>query len=273
MARPIIRLPCFVEQRDKIDSYLVRFERVASYEGWEIDSYGVHLSTLLTGNARDVYFRLPLALANDYGYLKKALLEKYQLTVDDYRRKFFSVRQSNGENCTNFWGDLEYNLDQWLGLSNVERTFEGLRELLLKEQFLCSCPKDMAIFVKERAPVDQKSMLDLATNYERAHKYVGYEKARPISHQGGMGKSSNIPKYRHPQTIRLSPFPIKCYVCNKVGHKAKQCRQTKAHYNKPSQREYSLTNRHSIANAGVVMPSLTHVCSIYKSEALSECVC
>ena len=58
----------------------MRFERVASYEGWEIDSYGVHLSTLLTGNARDVYCRLPLALANDYGYLKKVLLAKYQLT-------------------------------------------------------------------------------------------------------------------------------------------------------------------------------------------------
>ena len=88
-----------------------------------------------------------------------------------------------------------------------------------------------------------------------------------------MGESSNIPKYRHPQSIRRSPFPIKCYVCNKVDHKAKQCRQTKTHYNKPSQREYSLTNRHSIANAGVVMPSITHVCSIYKSEAQLRCGC
>lgn len=180
-ARPKPRLPCFVDQKDKIDSYLQRFERFASNEGWEVESYGMYLSTLLTGKALEVYTRLPIALANDYGYLKKALLEKYQLTVDDYRRKFFSVRQSNGENCTNFWGDLEYNLDQWLGLSNVERTFEGLRELLLKEQFLCSCPKDMAIFLKEHAPVDQKSMLDLAEKYEMAHKFVGYDKARPIS--------------------------------------------------------------------------------------------
>ena len=180
-ARPKPRLPCFVDQKDKIDSYLQRFERFASNEGWEVESYGMYLSTLLTGKALEVYTRLPIALANDYGYLKKALLEKYQLTVDDYRRKFFSVRQSNGGNCNNFWGDLEYNLDQWLGLSNVERTFEGLRELLLKEQFLCSCPKDMAIFLKEHAPVDQKSMLDLAEKYEMAHTFVGYDKARPIS--------------------------------------------------------------------------------------------
>ena len=261
MARPIIELPCFDEETDKIDYYLKHFERVASYEGWDIASYPIYLNTLLTGKAREVYCRLPLALANDYRYLKKALLAKYQLTVDDYRRKFFSVKQVNGESCTNLCGDLEFNLDQWLELSNVEKTFEGLRELLLREQFLYSCQKDMAMFVKVRAPVDQKSMLDQAMNYERAHKYVGYEEAQPVSNQGGMRKCSNIPRYRHPQSNRH-------YRCKKVGHRANECRQTN---NKPSQRDYHLTNSHGIANAGVT--SLTHVCSIYESEAQLRCGC
>ena len=261
MARPIIELPCFDEENDKIDSYLRHFERVASYEGWDIASYPMYLNTLLTGKAREVYCRLPLALANDYRYLKKALLAKYQLTVDDYRRKFFSVKQVNGENCTNLCGDLEFNLDQWLELSNVEKTFEGLRELLLREQFLYSCKKDMALFLKVRAPVDQKSMLDLAINYERAHKYVGYEEAQPVSNQGGMRKCSNIPRYRHPQSNRH-------YTCKKVGHRANECRQTN---NKPSQRDYHLTNSHGIANAGVT--SLTHVCPIYESKAQLRCGC
>ena len=261
MARPIIELPCFDEESDKIDSYLRHFERVASYEGWDIASYPMYLNTLLNGKAREVYCRLPLALANDYRYLKKALLAKYQLTVDDYRRKFFSVKQVNGESCTNLCGDLEFNLDQWLELYNVEKTFEGLRELLLREQFLYSCQKDMAMFLKVRAPVDQKSMLDLAINYEWAHKYVGYEEAQPISNQGGMRKCSNIPRYRHPQSNRH-------YRCKKVGHRANECRQTN---NKPSQRDYHLTNSHGIANAGVT--SLTHVCSIYESEAQLRCGC
>ena len=261
MARPIIELPCFDEESDKIDSYLRHFERVASYEGWDIASYPMYLNTLLTGKAREVYCRLPLALANDYRYLKKALLAKYQLTVDDYRRKFFSVKQVNGESCTNLCGDLEFNLDQWLELSNVEKTFEGLRELLLREQFLYSCQKDMAMFLKVRAPVDQKSMLDLAINYEWAHKYVGYEEAQPISNQGGMRKCSNITRYRHPQSNRH-------YRCKKVGHRANECRQTN---NKPSQRDYHLKNSHGIADAGVT--SLTHVCSIYESEAQLRCGC
>ena len=200
-------------------------------------------------------------MVKSYRYLKKALLAKYQLTVDDYRRKFFSVRQANEESCTNLWGDLEFNLDQWLELSNVEKTFEGLRELLLREQFLYSCQKDIAVFLKVRAPVDQKTMLDLAIHYEWAHKYVGYEEAHPISNQGGMRKCSNIPRYRHPQSNRH-------YRCKKVGHRANECRQTN---NKPSQGDYHLTNSQGIANAGVT--SLTHVCSIYESEAQLRCGC
>ena len=119
----------------------------------------------------------------------------------------------------------------------------------------------MAMFLKVRAPVDQKSMLDLAINYERAHEYVGYEEAQPISNQGGMRKCSNIPRYRHPQSNRH-------YRCKKVGHMANECRQTN---NKPSQRDYHLTNSHGIANAGVA--SLTHVCSIYEREAQLRCGC
>ena len=121
MTPPIIELPCFDEESDTIDSYLVDFEQVASYEGWEIASYPILLSILLTGKARDVYCRIPLALANDYRYRKEALL---------------------------------------------------------------------------------------AINYERVHKYVGYEEAQPLSNQGGMRKCSDIPRYRHPQSNRHSFFAI-----------------------------------------------------------------
>ena len=106
-------------------------------------------------------------------------------------------------------------MDQRLWLSNVERTFEGVRELLLKEHFLCSCPKDMAIFLREHAPVDPNSMLDLAEKYEMAHKFVGSEKARPMFSQGGTSKASNIPASGNPPNNRPAPFPIEAF-CSSV---------------------------------------------------------
>ena len=47
------KLPPFVEGRDEMDSYLLRFERFARAAGWEEDQWAVSLSALLTGKALD----------------------------------------------------------------------------------------------------------------------------------------------------------------------------------------------------------------------------
>ncbi|KAI0243434.1 hypothetical protein LSAT2_000001, partial [Lamellibrachia satsuma] len=88
--------------KDELDSYLQRFERYAVNERWPRDSYALNLASLLTGKALNVYSRLPLALANDYDILKKALLQQYQLTVDDYRKKFYYTKQNADENATQY---------------------------------------------------------------------------------------------------------------------------------------------------------------------------
>ena len=88
----------------------------------------------------------------------------------------------------------------------------SLLDKLMLSKYSTRFQQNMAIFLKEHAPVDQKSMLVLANKYEMAHKFVGYEKARPISTQGGMSKSSNIPMSGNLQRIRPLPFTIKCYI-------------------------------------------------------------
>ena len=80
-------LPRFKESEGSIDAYLVRFERYASNEGWGHDCYALYLSAL-EGTALDVYHRLSDQDANDYDVLKEALLRKYSLTVEDFRKKF-----------------------------------------------------------------------------------------------------------------------------------------------------------------------------------------
>ena len=66
------KLPCFVEGKDNIDSYLARFETYAISTKWPRESYSLCLSALLTGNALDVLAKVPQASANDYDYLKRA---------------------------------------------------------------------------------------------------------------------------------------------------------------------------------------------------------
>ena len=69
------KLPSFVDEKDELDSYLLRFERYAENASWEKDTWAIKLSALLTGRAMDVYTRMSDADASDYDKLKKALLK------------------------------------------------------------------------------------------------------------------------------------------------------------------------------------------------------
>ena len=70
------KLPSFIDEKDELDSYLLRFERYAENASWEKDTWAIKLSALLTGRAMDVYTRMSDADASDYDKLKKVQLHR-----------------------------------------------------------------------------------------------------------------------------------------------------------------------------------------------------
>jgi len=80
------KLPHFDENRDNIDSYLRRFERYAALQNWAQSEWAIYLSALLKGKALEVYSWMPEAESCSYDKLKAALLRKYQLTVEGFRK-------------------------------------------------------------------------------------------------------------------------------------------------------------------------------------------
>ena len=48
------KLPSFIDEKDELDSYLLRFECYAENASWEKDTLAIKLSALLTGRAMDV---------------------------------------------------------------------------------------------------------------------------------------------------------------------------------------------------------------------------
>ena len=60
------KLPSFIDEKDELDSYLLRFERYAENASWEKDTWAIKLSALLTGRAMDVYTRMSDADASNY---------------------------------------------------------------------------------------------------------------------------------------------------------------------------------------------------------------
>ena len=80
------KIPAFNEGKDEMDSYLLRFERYATVHKWEPDTWATGLSALLQGKAFDVYALMPKEDALNYDKLKVALLKRYELTEEGFKR-------------------------------------------------------------------------------------------------------------------------------------------------------------------------------------------
>ena len=81
-------LPPFVDGKDNLDEYLLRFERYASVAKWNRSTWATMFRPLLTGKTVEVYNRLSPEESMDYERLKVALLERYDFTERGYREKF-----------------------------------------------------------------------------------------------------------------------------------------------------------------------------------------
>ena len=216
-------LTVFCDGKDDMDAYLQRFERYAENEGWEDGCYGTYLGTLLSGKALEVYSRLPASEARDYYKLKEALLIHYQLTQEDYRKKFHSGTQTSMETASQYHARLEHFFDNWIRLSKIEESFEGLRELILVEKFMHSFPRELALFIRERSPSDKKQLLELAKIFTSARAAVGGINKPQQSNRDTEARSNNQPLPNQPNNeSNWNQDPGKG-LCRQPGHRAIAC--------------------------------------------------
>jgi len=147
--------------------------------------------------------------------------------ICSYRRRvqteFFESKPEKGESPQQLIVRLKDYFLRWVKLSKVDQTFDGIKELLVKERYLATCPKTLELFLRERAVTSLEELGKIAEQYEDAHggmdgsrkerKHSPLRKSTEINQPGS--KSSGSPKLDKPR----------CFVCNKVGHKAKDCFQ------------------------------------------------
>ena len=122
-------LSAFVDGRDDLDNYLLRFERYATVAGWEKEAWATQLSPLLSGRALEVYSRLSQDESIDYERLKLALLKRYDFTEFGYRRKFLDAKPEGQESPGQFVVRLKNYLTKWVKLAKAEESFDGVVEL------------------------------------------------------------------------------------------------------------------------------------------------
>ena len=173
-----------------MDSYLKRFERFAENAKWPKEEWATNLATLLQGKALAVYSRLSSIDAVVYDTLKDALLKRYQLTEEGFRIKLRTSKQESGETASQFIVRLENYLTRWMDLGQVDKTFEGLKDLILREQFLAVSGKSLVMFLKERKLKSVAEMSKIADQYIEA-RGMGESMTKVLQTSVSEGRSEN----------------------------------------------------------------------------------
>ncbi len=113
--------------------------------------------------------RLLVERASQYDVVKDALLQRYQVTEVGFRTNLFDSKTEITENAVEFLSRIDGYLTRWMQLVKVEETYEGLRDLLLKEQLLKTGDKTLTMFVMERATAIAQQTVEIANRYLQVH--------------------------------------------------------------------------------------------------------
>ena len=228
------KIPAFNEGKDEMDSYLLRFERYATAQKWEPDTLATGLSALLQGKALDVYVLMPKEDALNYDKLKVALLKRYELTEEGFKRKYKKCRPENGETFQQFTTRMKSYFTRWIDMASIEKSYEGLQDLILREQLTFICNRDLELFLREREPKSLEQASKLADQYKEARyvdivslTYKNNERSRSRSNSESRSRSRS-PTSRGPnQGNQGYPRPrVRCYNCG-GPHVRRFCPQLK----------------------------------------------
>ena len=200
-----------------MDSYLLRFERYATAQKWEPDTWSTGLSALLQGKALDVYALMPKEDALNYDKLKVAFLKRYELTEEGFKRKYKKCRPENGETFQQFTTTMKSYFTRWIDMASIEKSYEGLQDLILREQLTFICNRDLELFLREREPKSLEQASKLADQYKEA-RYVDIEILTYKNNERSRSRSNSELRSRLP--IRRGPnqgnqgYPrVKCFNC------------------------------------------------------------
>ena len=209
-----LKLTKLTETED-IESYLTTFERMMQVYHVDEERWAFKLAPQLTGRAQQAYAAMTTEDATNYQRVKAAILHRYNITEDTYRRRFRDARKQSGESFTEMVIRLYDLVKKWMASCE---TVEEVLDRMVVEQVVSTMSTDLRIWVTERKPESREVAGRLADSYIQARqneggrndgrKKIAGPKSRDVTQQG-TGDGNRDPK--------------KCRSCGQEGHWAKYC--------------------------------------------------
>lgn len=209
-----IKLPFFDEKKDKFDTYVTRFESLATMQKLNKEEWAVQLSLLLTGDALEALYALPTEEQGNYDKIKESLLRKYSMTEDEFRKQFFDTLPSHGETIQYFTARLERTFTKWVEAAKIKKDYKGLSELIIREGLYKRCSPELTAFLREKAITELPEIVTAAQRYVDAHSCCWSK--------GVSGKKAENRTVEQ-KTTTEGDSKLLCTVCKKQGHTDSTC--------------------------------------------------
>jgi len=136
--------------KDDLDAYLIRFERACAAFNIRPEFWSTQLARLLQGRSLDVYQRLPAEEVDNYESLKNQSLKRFCLTEGGYRKKLKMSKLEVGEIPEQFVERLNRYLVKWCEMAGYDNDYDGLKSLIMRDQFFVTCDRQLQTFLKEK---------------------------------------------------------------------------------------------------------------------------
>lgn len=143
------------------------------------------------------------------------MLQRFRFTAQGYQEKFRTARAQDGEIGKQLAAWLSGYFDLWVEMAEVPKTYDDLRDHVISEQFLGFCCSKLGGFLRER------KCKSLATIAEYTDRFLEAQCLRNL----GEG-ADNAREPRQEPTAGPKGFPARCFLCDRVGHRAAECRIT-----------------------------------------------
>ena len=156
---------------------------------------------------------------------------------------FRGTSKKDEETHLQFHERLKVIFNKWLHMAGIARTFDALKEAIIKEQVMKTYRRELVIFLAEREYESLEQLGQVADRFEEAHSRVGATERKDRTHTGERPKTNGwqgnpngkigTNKHNPPDAKKTTggdisdvpPRKIVCYTCNKPGHIARDCRQ------------------------------------------------
>ena len=211
-----------LSDKDDIEAYLVTFEHVMTAQKMEKSCWSQYLAPQLTSKAQLAFAALPGVDSGNYEAIKTAILQRYDITEEAYRRHFRGITRGSGETNRELSVKLMDLLRKWMKSCT---SMEEIQELIGMEHFLNTLPANKQLWVMERKPKTCIQAGELVDKYEHTRREESQQYPENIkgtqSEQNCSFCDVCYKKTTKEETSRRKT--IVCYNCGRPGHPARKC--------------------------------------------------